>query len=225
MDTDFSPLLRRCLDASIEKLADEFRGVFSRETVARYVEDSAERIGVRPTVGPNFMPVIIERYAGERLWSVAQADGRVAKPLPEVLFVCEHNAGRSQIAAALTHHLSNGWVGVRSAGTHPEEEIDSVVVQAMSEIGVDVALEFPKPLTDELVRAADVVVTLGCGDACPVYPGRRYLDWPVPDPAEQRLEVVREIRYELYHHVWDLLETLVSTGDLIALHRRIGGQQ
>jgi arsenate reductase (thioredoxin) len=114
-----------------------------------------------------------------------------------VLFVCEHNAGRSQIAAALTHHLSNGWVGVRSAGTHPEEQIDPVVVQAMGEIGVDVALEFPKPLSEELVRAADVVVTLGCGDACPVYPGRRYMDWPVADPAGQPLAVVREIRYEL----------------------------
>jgi arsenate reductase len=224
MDIDFSPLLRRCLDAAVDELAADFRGVFCRETVARCVEDSAERIGERPTVGPNFFPVIIERFARERLWAVAQADGRVDKPLPEMLFVCERNAGRSQIAAALTHHLSNGWVGVRSAGTHPQEQIDPVVVQAMSEIGVDVALEFPKPLTEELVRAADVVVTLGCGDACPVYPGRRYLDWPVSDPAGQPLAVVREIRYALYHHVWDLLETLVPTGDLIALHRRIGGQ-
>jgi arsenate reductase (thioredoxin) len=99
-----------------------------------------------------------------------------------VLFVCEHNAGRSQIAAALTHHLSKGWVGVRSAGTHPEEQIDPVVVQAMGEIGVDVALEFPKPLSEELVRAADVVVTLGCGDACPVYPaGATWIGrWPTP---------------------------------------------
>ncbi len=224
MDIDFSPLLRRCLEAAVDELAADFSGVFCRETVARCVEDSAERIGERPTVGPNFFPVIIERFARERLWAVAQADGRVDKPLPEVLFVCEHNAGRSQIAAALTHHLSNGWVGVRSAGTHPEEQVDPVVVQAMSEIGVDVALEFPKPLTEELVRAADVVVTLGCGDACPVYPGRRYLDWPVSDPAGQPLVVVREIRYELYHRVWDLLETLVPTGDLIALHRPIGGQ-
>jgi arsenate reductase len=225
MDIDISPLLRRCLDAAIDELAGEFRGVFCRETVAQCVEDSAERIGERPTVGPNFAPVIIRRYAQERLWAAAQADGRVDKALPEVLFVCEHNAGRSQIAAALTHHLSNGWVGVRSAGTHPEEQIDPVVVQAMSEIGVDVALEFPKPLTEELVRAADVVVTLGCGDACPVYPGRWYLDWPLPDPAGQPIALVREIRYELYHHVWDLLETLVPTGDLLALHRPIGGQK
>jgi protein-tyrosine-phosphatase len=199
--------------------------VFSRETVARFVEDSVARIGERPTVGPNFLPVIIERFARERLWAIAHAQGWVEKALPEVLFVCEHNAGRSQIAAALTHHLSNGWVGVRSAGTHPDEQIDPVVVQAMSEIDVDVALEFPKPLTDEVVRAADIVVTLGCGDACPVYPGKRYEDWPVTDPAGQPLAVVRQIRYAIYHHVWDLLETLVPTGDILALHRPIGGPQ
>ncbi len=224
MPIEISPLLRRCLDQTIAQLSDEFRGVFSRETVARYVQESFQQLGGRPTVGPNFLPVIVERFAHERLWAVGQAQGWIEKPLPEVLFVCERNAGRSQMAAALTHHLSNGWVGVRSAGSHPDEQIDPVVVQAMSEISVDVALEFPKPLTDEVVRAADVVVTLGCGDACAVYPGKRYQDWPVADPAGQPLEVVREIRYELYHHVWDLLETLVPTGDLIELHRRIGGQ-
>ncbi len=217
-------LMRHCLDAAIEELAREFRGVFSKETVARYLEESAALIGERPTVGPNFMPVIVRRYAHERLWAVAQARGRIDKALLEVLFVCEHNAGRSQIAAALTHHLSKGWVGVHSAGTDPDEQIDPVVIQAMSEIGVDLALEFPKPLTDEVVRAADVVVTLGCGDACPVYPGHVYQDWPVPDPAGQPLPVVRQIRYQLYHHVWDLLESLGPGGDLIALHRPIGGQ-
>ena len=115
----------------------------------------------------------------------------VAKAMPEVLFVCEHNAGRSQMAAALTHELSERSVAVRSAGSHPTERIDPVVVEAMSELGIDVRMEFPKPLTDEVVRAADVVVTLGCGDACPVYPGKRYEDWPVADPAGQPLEVVR----------------------------------
>jgi protein-tyrosine-phosphatase len=225
MDVDISPLLRSCLNVATDKLAADLCGVFSRETVARYLQESAELIGERPTVGPNFMPVIIERYARERLWAVAQAQGRVDKALPEVLFVCERNAGRSQMAAALTHQLSNGWVGVRSAGAHPDEQIDPVVVQAMSELGVDVAREFPKPLTDEVVRAADVVVTLGCGDACPVYPGRGYQDWPVPDPAGQPLPVVRQIRYELYHHVWDLLAIFVPSGELTALHRPIGGPQ
>jgi arsenate reductase (thioredoxin) len=140
--------------------------------------------------------------------TIAGAKGLVPKALPEVLFVCVHNSGRSQMAAALTHELSNGRVAVRSAGSHPAERIDPVVVEAMNEIGVDVRMEFPKPLTDEVVRAADVVITLGCGDACPVYPGKRYADWDVADPAGQPLEVVRRIRYDLHHHVSELLESL-----------------
>jgi arsenate reductase (thioredoxin) len=223
MPIEMSRLLRQSLDAAIAELTAEFRGVFSRETVARYLEESYEQIGDRPMVGPNFLPVVIERFARERLWAVAQAEGRVEKPLPEVLFVCEHNSGRSQMAAALTHHLSKGWVGVRSAGSRPDEQIDPVVVRAMSEIGIDLALEFPKPLTDEVVRAADVVVTLGCGDACPVYPGRRYQDWPVSDPAGRSLAFVRDVRYQLYHRVWELLELLVPDANLLALHQPQGG--
>lgn len=223
MQVPISPLMRQCLGAMKTELSDEFRGVFSPETVARYVQDSFERIGDRPTVGPNFLPVIIQRFTRERLWAAAQAEGRVDTALTELLFVCDHNAGRSQMAAALAHHLANGWVAVRSAGSHPDEQVDAIVVQAMAEIGVDVACEFPKPLTDEVVRAADVVVTLGCGDACAVYPGKRYEDWPVADPAGQPIDVVRLIRYQLYHRVWGLLETLVPGGALIDIQRRTGG--
>ena len=208
MPIEMSPLLRQCFDATIAELADEFRGVFSGETVARYVTAAYAQIGDRPTVGPNFLPVIIERFAREQLWAVAQADGIVEKPLPELLFVCERNAGRSQMAAALAHHLSNGWVAVRSAGSRPDEQIEPVVVEAMSELNIGLTQEFPKPLTDDVLRAADVVVTLGCGDACAVYPGKRYVDWSVDDPAGQPIEVVRRIRYELYHHVRELLDTL-----------------
>jgi arsenate reductase (thioredoxin) len=204
-----SPLFRCCVETTAAKLSDEFHGVFSPETVTRYVEASYADVGDRPTVGPNFLPVIIERFAREQLWAVAQSTGAVEKPLPEVLFVCERNAGRSQMAACLAHHLSKGRIAVRSAGSHPDEQIDPTVVAAMGEIGLDVSQEFPKPLTDAVIRAADVVVTLGCGDVCPVYPGKRYQDWPVDDPAGQRIEVVRRIRYELYHHVWELIETLV----------------
>lgn len=217
MHIELSPLMRQSLAASTATLADEFRGVFSRETVGRYVEESYARLGDRPRIGPNFMPVIVERFARERLWAIAQATGLVEKPLPEVLFICERNAGRSQMAAALTDRLSGGWVSVRSAGSHPEQEIDHVVVDAMLEIGIDVGGEFPKPLTDEVVRAADVVVTLGCGDACVIYPDTRYRDWPVPDPAGRSLPVVRRIRYELYHHVWELVETLLPAIDLAAI--------
>jgi protein-tyrosine-phosphatase len=215
--------LRSCLEATAAKLSDEFRGVFSPETVTQYVEASYADVGDRPTVGPNFLPVIIERFAREQLWAVAQWTGVVEKALPEVLFVCERNAGRSQMAACLAHHLSKGWIAVRSAGSHPAEQIDPAVVAAMAEVGLDVSTEFPKPLTDAVIRAADVVVTLGCGDACPVYPGKRYQDWPVADPAGQPLEVVRRIRYQLYHHVWDLIETLTPTADLVQLHRPTGG--
>ena len=188
--------------------------MFSEETVARCVADSYAQLGFedRPTIGPNFAPVFVEKFARERLQAVAQAEGIVAKELPEVLYVCEHNAGRSQMAAALTHQFSHGTVAVRSAGTRPGEMINPVVVEAMNEIGVDVSMEFPKPLTDEVVRAADIVVTMGCGDSCPVYPGKRYQDWPIADPAGQSLEVVRRIRYDIHHHVLDLLETLTHAG-------------
>ena len=205
---EMSPLMRGSLDAATRRLVGQFRGVFSEETVARYVEDSFAQTGERPTVGPNFMPIIIERFARERLEAVAQAEGLVAKELPQALFVCVHNAGRSQMAAALTHQLSDGKVAVRSAGTSPVDAINPVVVEAMAELGIDVRMEFPKPLTDEVVRAADVVVTLGCGDSCPVYPGKRYQDWDIADPAGQPLEVVRRIRYDIHHHVTELLETL-----------------
>jgi protein-tyrosine-phosphatase len=169
------------------------------------------------------MPIFIERFARERLEAVAQAAGLVPKARPEVLFVCEHNAGRSQMAAALTHELARGRVAVRSAGSHPTERVEPAVVEAMSEIGVDVRMEFPKPLTDEVVRAADIVVTLGCGDACPVYPGKHYEDWEVPDPAGQPLETVRLIRYDIYHRVIALLETLVPGVVDDAVKQRLGG--
>jgi arsenate reductase (thioredoxin) len=208
MHAQMSSLMRSALEEAQRELAGRFRGVFSEETISRVLEDSYELIGERPTVGPNFMPIFVRRFAREWLEAVAQAQGLVAKALPEVLFVCEHNSGRSQMAAALAHELSNGQVAVRSAGSHPAERIEPAVVETMDEIGIDVRMEFPKPLTDEVVRAADVVVTLGCGDACPVYPGKRYEDWPVADPAGQPLEVVRRIRYDVHHHVTDLLEEL-----------------
>ncbi len=115
MPTELTPLLRYCLDTTAIRLSDEFRALFSPETVRRYVEASYEEIGDRPTVGPNFLPVIIERFAREQLWTIAQATGAVGKPLPEVLFVCERNAGRSQMAACLAHNLSNGSIAVRVA--------------------------------------------------------------------------------------------------------------
>jgi arsenate reductase (thioredoxin) len=129
--------------------------------------------------------------------------------MPEVLFVCVHNAGRSQMAAALLDHFAGGRVQVRSAGSAPADEVNPVVVQAMSELGLDISKEFPKPLTDDSVRAADAVITMGCGDACPIYPGKRYEDWPVDDPAGAELDEVRRIRDEIAERVRRLLGELM----------------
>ena len=129
-------------------------------------------------------------------------------PAASVLFVCVHNAGRSQMAAGLVKLRSAGRVRVRSAGSAPGEEINPAVVEAMQELGVDMSEEFPKPLTDEAVRAADVVITMGCGDACPIYPGKRYLDWEVDDPADKPLSVVRRIREDIRARVAGLLQEL-----------------
>jgi arsenate reductase (thioredoxin) len=129
----------------------------------------------------------------------------------EVLFVCTHNAGRSQMAAALLDHEAAGRVRVTSAGSQPADQLNPAVVQAMAEIGLDISREFPKPLTADKVQAADVVITMGCGDACPVYPGKRYLDWDLPDPAGLDLAAVRPIRDEIRRRVSALATELAGT--------------
>jgi arsenate reductase (thioredoxin) len=135
---------------------------------------------------------------------------------PEVLFVCVHNAGRSQMAAALLALESGGTVRVRSAGSEPADRLNPAVVEAMAELGVDISRELPKPITDEAVRAADVVITMGCGDACPIYPGKRYEDWELEDPAGKDLDTVRRIRDEIAVRVERLLGELASAGEQAA---------
>ena len=127
----------------------------------------------------------------------------------QVLFVCVHNAGRSQMAAALLESHAAGRVAVRSAGSTPADELNPAVVAVMAELGIDVSAERPKGLTEEAVREADVVITMGCGDACPVFPGKRYLDWELPDPAGLPVEAVRPIRDEIDRRVRALLDELV----------------
>ena len=131
--------------------------------------------------------------------------------VPSVLFVCVHNAGRSQMAAALLDHQAGGRVQVTSAGSEPAAELNPAVVAAMAEIGIDISREFPKPLTGDQVQAADVVITMGCGDTCPVYPGKRYLDWDLPDPAGLDLAAVRPIRDDIRQRVRDLLAELAPS--------------
>jgi arsenate reductase (thioredoxin) len=141
---------------------------------------------------------------------------------PEVLFVCVHNAGRSQMAAALLDHHANGRVVVRSAGSDPADRLNPAVVAAMAELGIDLSKEFPKPLTDASVRAADVIITMGCGDACPIYPGKRYEDWQLPDPAGQPIEVVCSIRDQIDGRVRQLIADLTrhEAGQARGLLRR-----
>ena len=131
--------------------------------------------------------------------------------LPEVLFVCVHNAGRSQMAAAFLDHHAHGRIRVRSAGSTPADEVNPAVVLAMSEVGIDISRERPKGLTDDVVREADAVITMGCGDACPVFPGKRYLDWELPDPAGKTVEEIRPIRDEIDRRVRTLVEQLIGT--------------
>jgi arsenate reductase len=193
----------------IAQLAEEFRGVLAVETVERYVSESIDRLsGARLT---DFVPLFIHRFSRERLRALAQSEDKVTKDVPEVLFVCVHNAGRSQMAAGPLNKLANGRVDVRTAGSDPAERINPAVVEAMSEVGVDLSEEFPKPLTDEFVAAADAVVTMGCGDACPIYPGKRYEDWELEDPDGKDLETVRRIRDHLDLRVRNLLVELTHT--------------
>jgi protein-tyrosine-phosphatase/DNA-binding transcriptional ArsR family regulator len=206
-DGQLDPTSRATFARSIEALAEEFRGVYSLETIERFVDESIDRMAGARVV--DFIPLFVHRFARERLRALAQAEGVIVKDVPEVLFVCVHNAGRSQMAAALLDHQAKGRVHVRSAGSAPADKINPAVAAAMDEWGIDLSKEFPKPLTDDFVRAADVVITMGCGDACPIYPGKRYEDWELQDPAGQPVEVVRRIRDEIDARVEQLLGELV----------------
>jgi protein-tyrosine-phosphatase len=210
MSQALDPVTQQHIEKAAERLADEFAGIFSQETIARYMAESQDLLGdAKINV---FVPVLAHRFARERLKALAQAEGIVDKDQLEVLFVCVHNAGRSQMAAGLLKLRSEGRIHVRSAGSTPAEEINPNAVIALEELGVDMGEEFPKPLTDEVVRAADVVITMGCGDACPIYPGKRYEDWEFDDPAGQDLETVRRIRDEVDERVRKLIAELLPDG-------------
>ena len=205
------PITQRHLDRGLENLVDEFRGYFSRETIERFVQESL--VGLPAARFRDFVPVLVHRFARARLQALAQAEGLVVKDVPEVLFVCVRNSGRSQMAAGLLHQRAGGLVHVRSAGSDPGEEINPAVVDAMAELGIDLSQEFPKPLTDEVVRAADAVIAMGCGDACPIYPGTRYEDWEIEDPEGKSVEEVRAIRDEIDRRIQALLGELGDSSD------------
>ena len=190
-------------------LATRFAGTLSPETVDRYVRESyrllAERAGIT-----RYLPSLTARFAGDRLDALTRVE--VPSQSPSVLFVCVQNAGRSQLASAILRSLAGDRVRVLTAGSEPAGSVNPLVVAALDEIGVPLGGEFPKPLTDEVVRAADVVITMGCGDACPVYPGRRYLDWELDDPAGLSMDGVRRVRDEIVVRVRALLAELWVNG-------------
>jgi arsenate reductase (thioredoxin) len=206
--TELTAATREHLEKQADDLAAEFRGLLSRESVERVVAESLDQLsGAR---FDTFVPLLSYRFSRERLMAISQAEGKILKEVPEVLFVCVHNAGRSQMAAALLNHRAQGRVHVRSAGSDPADAINPAVVEAMDELGIDISEEFPKPMTDEVVRAADAVITMGCGDACPIYPGKMYRDWELDDPAGKPLEDVRRIRDEIDQRVQRLISALLD---------------
>ena len=201
---------RLALKTAAKVLQTEFVGTFSVETIELFLQTSYDQFADRAKF-TNFLPLMAERFARQRLTALARVEGKHNDGLPIVLFVCVHNAGRSQMALGWFNRLAGdravGWSG----GSEPGTEINPSAVEAMREVGIDIESEFPKPWTDEIMRAADVVVTMGCGDACPIFPGKRYEDWVLDDPAGMDVAGVRPIRDEIGRRVRDLLASLEVT--------------
>jgi arsenate reductase (thioredoxin) len=207
-----SPDQRLALKTAATNLADDFEGVFGTETIELFLQTSYDQFADRAKF-TNFLPLMAERFARQRLKALAKIEGKADDGLPTVLFLCVHNAGRSQMALGWFNHLAVDRAVAWSGGSEPGMEVNTAAVQAMAEVGIDIASEYPKPWTDEIVRAADVVITMGCGDACPIFPGKRYEDWPLDDPAGQGVEAVRPIRDEIGARVRTLLDQLGVPAD------------
>lgn len=189
------------------RLQRDFAGVYGAETIERFLSSSYDEFAGRATM-LNFLPLLAERFAKQRLDAMARIEGHVDDGKPVVLFLCVHNAGRSQMALGFFNHHAAGHAIAWSGGSEPGHEVNPAAVAAMAERGIDISAEFPKPWTDEVVRAADVVVTMGCGDACPIFPGKKYEDWELADPAGMAVEDVRPVRDEIERRVLALLDQL-----------------
>ena len=188
-------------------LRAEFAGVFGEETIERFLVSSYDQFAGTATI-ETFLPLLAERFARQRLTALARVESKATDGRPVVLFLCVHNAGRSQMAMGFFTQLAGEGAVAWSGGSEPGSQVNPSAVDAMRERGIDISTEFPKPWTEEVVRAADVVVTMGCGDACPVYPGKRYLDWELDDPAGKSVEDVRPVRDEIERRVRELLASL-----------------
>jgi arsenate reductase (thioredoxin) len=198
------------LKSAATRLAEQFEGTFGPETIERFLTTSYDQFAGRATA-TNFLPVMAERFARQRLQALARVEGKADAGLPTVLFLCVHNAGRSQMALGWFNHFAGDRAVAWSGGSEPGNEVNPAAIAAMREVGIDIGREFPKPWTDEIVQAADVVVTMGCGDACPLFPGKRYEDWELEDPAGQDVDAVRPIRDEIERRVRGLLTELGVT--------------
>jgi arsenate reductase (thioredoxin) len=204
---ELSPDQHLALRLAAVRLAEEFEGMFGQETIERFLTTSYDQFADRAHFN-HFLPLMAERFARQRLKALAKVEGKHDDGLPIVLFLCTHNAGRSQMALGWFNRLAGDAAVAWSGGSEPGIEVNPAAVEAMAEVGIDITEEYPKPWTDEIVRAADVVVTMGCGDACPLFPGKRYEDWELEDPYGQGVEVVRPIRDEIEQRVRTLLEEL-----------------
>lgn len=204
---DLSIDQRLALNAASTRLQTEFGDMFGVETIGRFLHSSYGQFAYRASI-PNFLPLLAERFTRQRLRALARVEGKHHDGKPTVLFLCTHNAGRSQMAMAFFTHLAGDDAVAWSGGSAPSDEIDPAVVQAISERGIVMSHEYPKPWTDEIVQAADVVVTMGCADACPVFPGLRYEEWALDDPVGREVEGVRPIRDEIERRVRHLLAEL-----------------
>lgn len=198
------------LAAGAARLATRHKGHFSVETVQQLLVDSYQRLA-EPARVRTHLVVLAEHLTAERLDALAHIRGLPGDRLPRVLFVCGHNAGRSQMAAALLAQRAGERVVVSSAGTDPVADVEPYVAQVLLERELDLGDAYPKPLTGEVVQAADIVITMGCGDACPVVDGPRYLDWPVADPDGAPVAVVRKILDEIDAHITELLDSLPAS--------------
>lgn len=207
---DLSIDQRHALHTAATRLETEFSGTFGAETIERFLHSSYEQFAGRATV-PNFLPLLAERFARQRLHALARVEGKVSDGKPTVLFLCTHNAGRSQMALGFFNHLAGDQAVAWSGGSEPGRDINPAAIEVMRESGIDITGEYPKPWTDEIVQAADVVITMGCGDACPVFPGKRYENWNLPDPAGQSADATRPIRDDIEQRVRTLLAELGVT--------------
>jgi arsenate reductase (thioredoxin) len=195
------------LKTAATRLRRDFDGTFGVETIERFLHSSYDQFAGQATIA-NFLPLLAERFARQRLHALAKVEGLSHDGKPTVLFLCTHNAGRSQMAMGFFQRYAGDAAVAWSGGSEPGVEVNPAAVAAMTERGIDISGEYPKPWTDEVVRAADVVITMGCGDACPVFPGKRYEEWVLTDPAGLDVAAVRPVRDEIERHVLVLLDEL-----------------